>query len=118
MEHSVVFDTYSYVKRLKAVGFTEEQAAVQAETIKDLTIKDLIDDKLSTKRDLKDLELALKRDLKELETSMKRDLKGLETSTKRDLKGLELRLKHDLTVRFGIMISASVAAIAAIVKLA
>jgi len=113
MEHSVVFDTYSYVKRLKAVGFTEEQAAVQAETI-----KDLIDDKLSTKRDLKDLELALKRDLKELETSMKRDLKGLETSTKRDLKGLELRLKHDLTVRFGIMISASVAAIAAIVKLA
>jgi predicted phage-related endonuclease len=101
MEHAVVFDTYAYVKKLKSVGFTEEQAAVQAETI-----KDLIDDKLSTKRDLKDLELALKRDLKELEAA-----------TKRDLKELELRLKHDLTVRFGIMISASVAAIAAIVKL-
>jgi hypothetical protein len=98
MEHAVVFDTYAYVKKLKSVGFTEEQAAVQAETI-----KDLIDDKLSTKRDLKDLELALKRDLKELEAA-----------TKRDLKELELRL----TVKLGAIMAAGIAAIAAIVKLA
>ncbi len=102
MEHTVVFDTHAYVKKLKSVGFTEEQAEVQAETI-----KDLIDDKLATKRDLKELELALKRDIKELESMFNRDIKEL-----------ELRLKHDLTVRFGIMISAAVAAIAAIVKLA
>ena len=30
---TIVFDTYQYIKKLKAVGFTEEQAAVQAETI-------------------------------------------------------------------------------------
>jgi hypothetical protein len=98
MEHAVVFDTYAYVKKLKSVGFTEEQAAVQAETI-----KDLIDDKLATKRDLKDLELALKRDLKELEAA-----------TKRDLKELELRL----TVKLGAIMAAGIAAVAAIVKLA
>lgn len=79
MEHTVVFDTYAYVKKLKSVGFTEEQAAVQAGTI-----KNLIDEQLATKKDIKEL---------------------------------ELRLKHDLTVRSSIMISASVVAIAAIVKL-
>ncbi len=54
MEHAVLFDTYAYVKKLKSVGFTEEQAAVQAEAL-----KDLIDEHLATKKDLKELELRL-----------------------------------------------------------
>ena len=54
MEHAVVFDTYAYVKKLKSVGFTEEQAAAQAEAL-----KELVDEKLATKRDLKELELRL-----------------------------------------------------------
>lgn len=87
MEHAVVFDTYAYVKKLKSVGFTEEQAAAQAEAI-----KELVDERLATKRDLKDLELALRRDIKEL----------------------ELRL----TIKLGIVMAAGIAAIAAIVKLA
>ena len=33
---AIVFDTHAYVKRLKAVGFTEEQAEVQAQTIAEL----------------------------------------------------------------------------------
>ncbi len=39
-----VFDKYAYVKRMKAVGFTEEQAEVQAETV-----ADLINERLVTK---------------------------------------------------------------------
>lgn len=55
---SAILDTHAYVKKLKAVGFTEEQAEVQAETM-----ADLVNDRLVTKADL-DLRIAeLKTDL-------------------------------------------------------
>lgn len=55
---SAILDTRAYVKKLKAVGFTEEQAEVQAETM-----ADLVNDRLVTKADL-DLRMAeLKTDL-------------------------------------------------------
>ena len=47
----LVFDTHAYVKRLTSVGFTEEQAEVQAEVL-----TGLIEEQLATKRDLKELE--------------------------------------------------------------
>ena len=47
-----IFDTHAYIKRMKAVGFTEEQAEVQAETV-----ADLINERLVTKADL-DLHIA------------------------------------------------------------
>lgn len=47
-----IFDTHAYVKKMKAVGFTEEQAEVQAETV-----ADLINERLVTKADL-DLRIA------------------------------------------------------------
>lgn len=47
-----MFDTHAYIKRMKAVGFTEEQAEVQAETV-----ADLINERLVTKADL-DLRVA------------------------------------------------------------
>jgi len=47
----LVFDTHSYVKKLKAVGFSEEQAEVQVEAL-----SALIEEQLATKRDLKELE--------------------------------------------------------------
>ncbi|MDP8227758.1 MAG: hypothetical protein P9L89_08990, partial [Candidatus Celaenobacter polaris] len=72
MSKAAIFDTLAYAKKLKAVGFTDEQAEVQAETF-----AEIIDEKLATKQDLKELEISLKRDMKEL----------------------ELRLKHDLTFR-------------------
>lgn len=97
MERTIIFDTYAYVKKLKAVGFTEEQAEVQAEAI-----KELVDERLATKQDLKELEILFKKDIKELETSLKKDLK-------------ELELK--LTIRMGALIAAAVAVIAAIVKM-
>jgi hypothetical protein len=47
-----LFDTHAYIKKMKAVGFTEEQAEVQAETV-----ADLINERLVTKADL-DLRIA------------------------------------------------------------
>ncbi len=49
-----VFDTLKYFDKLKAAGFTEEQAKVHAETL-----RELVDSTLATKRDLKELELRL-----------------------------------------------------------
>lgn len=48
---TTVFDTLAYAKKLKAAGFTEEQAEVQAEGI-----AEIIDEKLATKKDLLELE--------------------------------------------------------------
>lgn len=62
MKESLIFDTHAYIKKLRAVGFTEEQAEVQTEAL-----SELIEEGLATKRDLKELETALKRDIKELE---------------------------------------------------
>ena len=83
---TIVFDTYLYIKKLRAVGFTEEQAAVQAETI-----AGLINEELTTKRDLSEMEQRLDSHLKELE--------------------------YKLTIKLGAMMAASIAIIAALVKL-
>lgn len=50
----IAFDTDAFVKRLKAVGFTEEQA----EALADEQVR-LIADRLATKRDFKELERRL-----------------------------------------------------------
>ncbi len=55
---SITFDTHAYVKKLKAVGFTEEQAEVQAQVF-----SEVITERLATKADIANLQ----RDLKELE---------------------------------------------------
>ncbi len=60
-----IFDTHAYIKRMKAVGFTEEQAEVQAETV-----ADLINERLVTKADL-DLRIA------ELKTELVKWMMGI-----------------------------------------
>ena len=93
MSNAIAFDTLAYAKKLKKVGFTEEQAEVQAEAL-----AQIIDERLATKQDI----IALKRDINEV---------------KRDIKEMELRLKHDLTLRLGAMLVAGIAIVAALVKL-
>ncbi len=97
MPDGIAFDTLAYAKKLKKVGFTEEQAEVQAEAL-----AQIIDERLATKKDIVEL---------------KRDIKELENSLRRDMKEMELRLKHDLTIRLGAMLTAGIAIIAALVKL-
>ncbi len=51
---TIAFDTHAYVKKLKAVGFTEQQAEVHAETF-----TEIIENRIATKHDLKELEMRL-----------------------------------------------------------
>lgn len=55
---ATTFDTLMYAKKLKEAGFTEQQAEVQAEAM-----KEIIDNQLATKQDISDL----RRDMREME---------------------------------------------------
>ena len=83
------FDTYAYVKRLKAAGFNEAQAEAQAD-LQSEVLSSLITDKLATKEDLAHLEarMATKADL----AIVKADVAGLKTDVaglKTDVAGLK-----------------------------
>ncbi|MDD5321036.1 MAG: DUF1640 domain-containing protein [Methylococcales bacterium] len=69
---TIAFDTHSFVKKLKAVGFTEEQAEVFASEQ-----ARLIEGKLATKNNLVELENNLRRDMRELEYRIIIKLGGL-----------------------------------------
>ena len=58
MTITATFDTLAYAKKLKAAGFTEAQAEIQAEAL-----SQIIEERLATKQDLNELELRLKHDL-------------------------------------------------------
>jgi hypothetical protein len=58
---STAFDTLRYSKRLKEVGFTEEQAEVQAEVF-----AEAIETQLATKRDLQELKTDLEARIEQL----------------------------------------------------
>lgn len=68
MAMAATFDTLTYAKKLKAAGFTEEQAEAQADAL-----RAVVDENLATKADV----IALKRDLKELEQRITIRLGGL-----------------------------------------
>ncbi len=93
MGQAIAFDTHAYVKKLKAVGFTEEQAETLASTQ-----AELIDERLATKHDI----MLVKQDIKELETALKRDMKEM-----------ELRM----TIKLGAITTTGIIIVAALVKL-
>ncbi|MDR0238921.1 MAG: CCDC90 family protein [Deltaproteobacteria bacterium] len=55
---TTAFDTLGYFEKLKDAGVPEAQAKAQVEVI-----REVIEDKLATKRDLKELEQAISRDI-------------------------------------------------------
>jgi len=87
---ATTFDTLGYFEKLKAAGFSESQAKAQVEVI-----REIIEDKVATKRDVQEL---------------KRDMREMEARLETKIKELELRL----TTRFGAMLAAAVAIIAAL----
>ncbi|MHB1590540.1 MAG: hypothetical protein ACYCTW_03275 [Sulfuricella sp.] len=90
---TITFDTHSFVKKLKAVGFTEEQAEVFANEQ-----ATLIEDRLATKHDI----LLLEKDIKEIEANLRRDLRELE---------------YRLTIKLGTLMVVAVGVVTTLVKL-
>ena len=85
--NSATFDTYQLITELKNTGFKEEQAEVVVNAIK---------------RSHKDCDAATKSDIKDL---------------RHEMRELEYRLTSQLTMRFGVMLAAAVAALAVLMEL-
>ena len=88
--NAIPFDTLHFANRLKAVGFTDEQAEVITElqrTATDSTLEqarhDYHLDDVATKRDMKELETALKHDIETLEVNLRREIEVLRADTGR-----------------------------------
>lgn len=86
------FDTLQYSKKLREAGFTEQQAEVQAEAL-----RELIDDKLATKMDI----LELKKDIKASEDRLNNKIN---------------ELSYKLTIRLGGMIVAGIVVLGVLFK--
>lgn len=69
---AATFDTLAYAKRLRAVGFTEEQAEAQAEAL-----RSVVEENLATKQDLKELEARIRADLRAMEFRITLPLGGM-----------------------------------------
>jgi hypothetical protein len=88
--NAIPFDTLHFANRLKAVGFTDEQAEVITELQRAATDSTLeqarhdyhLDD-VATKRDMKELETALKHDIETLEVNLRREIEVLRADTGR-----------------------------------
>ena len=94
---TIAFDTLSYAKKLQDLGFTKEQSEGFAQLQ-----RELIDERLATKQDIRDL----RNEMRDMETR-------LDNKMEIRLKDLEYRL----TIRLGGMMAASIAIVAALVKL-
>ena len=90
---TTTFDSLGYFEKLKEAGFTEEQARVQANAM-----REIIEERLATKADLVQLEERLTNEIRKMESEMQK---------------LELRM----TLKLGAMLAASVAIVATLVKL-
>jgi hypothetical protein len=72
------FDTHAYVKRLKLVGFSEQQAEAQAE-LNSQILSDLVTEKLATKEDITNLKISTKNEIEHLRTEFLGKIENLRT---------------------------------------
>jgi len=84
---TVTFDTHRFVRKLKDAGFEEKQAEAVADAFRDAQA--------------------------EAESATRHDLKELELSLKAEMQAMEYRM----TIKLGGMMAASVAIVAALVRL-
>jgi len=91
---TVTFDTHRFVRKLKDAGFEEKQAEAVADAFRDAQAE---------------AESANRHDLKELELSLKAEMQML----RGDMQAMEYRM----TIKLGGMMAASVAIVAALVRL-
>lgn len=95
---TIILDTLEFARKLKAGGFTEQQAETQARAIAELMEKQLVDkgqmenSRLSLQRDITDSENRLEIRMKELEAR----IKELETNLRKDIELLRAETKKDI----------------------
>lgn len=77
---AIILDTLEFAAKLKAGGFTEQQAETQARVM-----AELVEKQLSTKQDAQDHEANLRGDIERIRAELKRDIELLRAEVKRDI---------------------------------
>ena len=98
MEKAVALNTHAHIKKLKNVGFTEQQAEVLASIQIDLVEKRFAtrSDIFGLKRDIEKIRSDLKKDIEGVRSELKRDIEKLRAELKRDIEELKVELKRDM----------------------
>ena len=101
----MIFDTLAYAQRLKSVGFTDAQVEALAEANREMIAEEMVT------RSFLQSELAVLRS--EFHLELTAAVNQLRAELRAEMKELEMRL----TLRMRVMLTAAVAALAAIIKL-
>lgn len=125
-----MFNTLHYAKMLEEVGFTREQSETSVKILVEImedklaSKQDLQDFRTASKQDLQDHRIATKQDLKDLRVEVKQEIQDLRVEVKQEIQDLRVDMKHSLaqlesklTIRMGVMLTASIGVLAAIQKL-
>ena len=88
---SIILDTLDYATKLKAGGFTEQQAETQARAI-----AEIVEKQLATRQDVAPHEAEIKRDIHESENRLEARIKELEILLRKDVEILRAETKRDL----------------------
>lgn len=101
---TLTFDTHEFVRKLKSVGFSEEQAEVITDLQKTTVTNTLEQAKhdydlenISSKKDFELLELNLKRGIKELEVKLETRIKETEFKLEAKIKDTDLKIAETKT---------------------
>ena len=92
---AIVLDTLDYAIKLKAGGFSEQQAETQARALAEVLERQIL-----TKTEAAEHENTLRRDIETLRVDLKHDIELLRAEVKRDIADMNTRLaetKADLT---------------------
>ncbi len=112
-----MLDTHEFVKAMKAAGFPEIQAEalmMQLRKAEESTLENL-----ATKQDILELRSEIRDvrgEIKDVRTELKQDMQELRNDIKNvraEMREMELRV----TIKLGAMMAASIAIVAALVKL-
>ena len=88
---TIILDTLEFATKLKAGGFTEQQAETQARAI-----AEIVEKQLATRQDVEAWEADLKRDIQESENRLEVRIKELEISLRKDIEVLRAEVKRDI----------------------
>jgi len=88
---TIILDTLEFANKLKAGGFTDQQAETQARAI-----AEIVEKQLATKQDVEARDTDLKRDIHESENRLEVRIKELEICLRKDIEVLRAEVKRDI----------------------
>ena len=89
--NAIILDTLEFANKLKAGGFTDQQAETQARAI-----AEIVEKQLATKHDMEIREADLKRDIQESENRLEVKIKELEITLIKDIEILRAEVNRDI----------------------